>query len=421
MAAEFLSLSVETWKYGSMPVISAFVGYVTNVVAIKMMFHPIEFVGWAKPYLGWQGIVPRKASKMTGIAVDTITESLITEDEIFGRLQPDRVAAELEGPMVAMVDDITDRVMKRHHQRLWSTLPDVMRAQVKRRVRQQAPDIVADIMAELRQNIRYMFDLKGMITRVLVREKGLLNRIFLETGRREFRFIGHSGAYFGFVFGLCQMGVWAIWQYWWLLPLFGLLVGWATNWLALKMIFNPKNPIRIGRWRIQGLFFKRQREVSADYGTLVAEKILTPQHILEEILNGPYAEKLFALVQREVQQAIDDSASLARPFVTWTLGNDDYDRIKAEAVREVVARMPETLSHMTGYAEDAMAIRQTMVERLQGLSPRQFEAMLRPAFEEDEWILIAVGAALGLAVGWFQLVVLFSSVFAERFGDMPWF
>ena len=83
--------------------------------------------------------------------------------------------------------------------------------------------------------------------------------------------------------------------------------------------------------------------------------------------------------------------------------------------------MPGTLSHMTGYAENAMAIQDTLVSRLQQLTPRQFEGMLRPAFEEDEWILIAVGAALGLMVGWFQLVVLFSSVFTERFGSLPGF
>jgi len=47
-------LGTETfWKYASMPVISGAIGYVTNVVAIKMMFHPIEFVGIWKPWLGW--------------------------------------------------------------------------------------------------------------------------------------------------------------------------------------------------------------------------------------------------------------------------------------------------------------------------------------------------------------------------------
>jgi len=416
MDGHFLFLSVEAWKYISMPVISAIVGYVTNVVAIKMMFHPIEFIGVWKPYLGWQGIVPRKASKMTGISVDTITESLITEAEIFGRLDPDRVAAELEQPMIELTDEITDTVMHRHHPTIWDALPTVVRTQVKRRVRSQAPAIIRDLMNEVRTNVRYMFDLKGMITRVLVREKNLLNRIFLETGRDEFIFIGRSGAYFGFVFGLVQMGIWAFFQQWWLLPLFGLLVGWATNWLALKMIFNPKKPFRIGGFTVQGLFFKRQQQVAADYGALVATQILTPQNILEEILNGPYAEKLFALVQKEVQKAIDDSASVARPFVAWTLGAADYEQIKADAVREVVARMPDTLSHMTGYAHDAMAIQETLITRLQNLTPLQFEGMLRPAFEEDEWILIAVGAALGLAVGWFQLIALFSSVFMERFG-----
>ncbi|GAB3671345.1 DUF445 family protein [Salinisphaera aquimarina] len=416
MDGHFLYLSIETWKYLSMPVISAAVGYVTNVVAIKMMFHPIEFVGVWKPWLGWQGIVPRKASKMTGISVDTITESLITEEEIFGRLDSDRVAAELEQPMIELTEEITDTVMRRHHPRLWEALPDMVRSQIKRRVRAQAPSIIRELMDEVRTNVRYMFDLKGMITRVLVREKNLLNRIFLETGRDEFVFIGRSGAYFGFVFGLIQMAIWVFFQAWWLLPLFGLLVGWATNWLALKMIFNPKKPIRVPGFTIQGLFFKRQQEVAADYGSLVATQILTPQNILEEILNGPYAEKLFALVQREVQQAIDDSASVARPFVAWSLGSEDYEQIKADAVREVVARMPQTLSHMTGYAHDAMAIQETLITRLQNLSPLQFEGMLRPAFEEDEWILIAVGAALGLAVGWFQLIVLFSSVFMERFG-----
>lgn len=421
MDASFPYLSVETWKYLSMPVISAVVGYVTNVVAIKMMFHPIEFMGIAKPYLGWQGIVPRKASKMAGISVDTITESLITEAEIFGRLDPDRVADELEKPMIEMTDEITDTVMRRHHPGLWEALPAMVRSQVKRRVRTQAPGIIRELMTEVRTNVRYMFDLKGMITRVLVRQKTLLNHIFLETGRSEFIFIGRSGAYFGFAFGLIQMLIWMFAQAWWLLPFFGLLVGWATNWLALKMIFNPKKPHRVAGITIQGLFFKRQQEVAADYGSLVATEILTPQNILEEILTGPYAEKLFALVQAEVQRAIDSSASVARPFVTWTLGNDDYERIKAEAVREVVARMPQTLSHMTGYAHDAMAIQETLVTRLQNLTPRQFEGMLRPAFEEDEWILIAVGAALGFVVGWFQLIALFSNVFIERFGGIPGF
>lgn len=418
MHADWFHLSTDTWRYLSLPVISALVGYVTNIVAIRMMFHPIEFMGLARPYLGWQGIVPRKASKMTGIAVDTITESLITETEMFGRLEPHEVATEIEGPLMVMVDDVTETILRRHYPTLWPAAPGALRRAIHYRLRSAAPRVVAAVMNDVRANIDYLFDLKGMITRLLVREKRLLNRVFKETGRDEFIFIGRSGAYFGFAFGLLQMALWLFFQSWWLLPLFGMTVGWATNWLALKMIFNPKRGFRMGPWRIQGLFFRRQREVAADYGALVADHVITPEHILDELLNGPYAEKFMAMVRREVAGAIDDTLRFTGPLMNWTLGAREYAQLKADAEREVIARMPGLLERLTGYTQRRMGVRETLIERLQSLTPERFESMLRPAFEEDEWILIAVGAALGFAAGWVQLIFVFSSVFEQHFGAL---
>lgn len=418
MIPDWLYPGADTWRYLSLPVISALVGYVTNVVAIRMMFHPIEFVGVARPYLGWQGIVPRKASKMTGIAVDTITRSLITESEMFGRLDPHEVATEIEGPLLAMVDEITETVMRRHYPTAWPAAPERLRRAVHARLRSAAPRVVVSVMHEVRANVDYLFDLKSMITRLLVHEKQLLNRVFKETGRDEFVFVGRSGAYFGFAFGLIQMTLWLFFQPWWLLPLFGLIVGWATNWLALKMIFNPKRERRLGPWRIQGLFFRRQSEVAADYGTLIADHIITPEHIVTELLDGPYAEKFMAIVRREVDAAIDGTLRFGHPLMRWTFGEDDYARLKMDAEREVIARVPEMLERLTGYTERRMAVRETLIERLQRLTPKQFEAMLRPAFEEDEWILIAVGAVLGFVAGWIQLIFVFSSVFEQQFGAL---
>ncbi|MCC2659097.1 MAG: hypothetical protein K0Q76_4205, partial [Panacagrimonas sp.] len=47
------------WSYLGMPLIAGFVGYVTKMAALEMMFRPLEFVGIKPPYLGWQGVVPR--------------------------------------------------------------------------------------------------------------------------------------------------------------------------------------------------------------------------------------------------------------------------------------------------------------------------------------------------------------------------
>jgi len=94
----------------SIPVVAAIIGYVTKLVAIRMMFQPLEFVG-IKPYLGWQGIVPRRAARMASIAVDTMTRDLISASEVVSRLDPDLVAQELAEPMHKATEDITREVM----------------------------------------------------------------------------------------------------------------------------------------------------------------------------------------------------------------------------------------------------------------------------------------------------------------------
>lgn len=406
------------WQYLSLPVISAVVGYITNVVALRMMFYPIEFRGPKPPYIGWQGIVPRKASKMTGVAVDTLTDSLIDPQEIFARIDARELAVVLDGPMRRNTDEIAEAVMRRRHPRLWASLPEAARRQLKHRMHARAPHIVAAVTHEMQAHLPHLLDLDGMIVRALVRDKTLLNQIFLETGRAEFRFIRRSGAWFGLLFGLVQMGVWIIWHAWWLLPLFGLWVGWATNWLALKMIFSPRRPRRFGPWRIQGLFFRRQQQVATDYGRLVSERILTADALLDELLTGPRADKVRAILCHEIDRAIDEALAVLRPWMGWAFDDAEYARIKAEAEQEALRRTPAMVANAVPYFERQLDVRQTLTERLGELSPAQFEAMLRPAFEEDEWILVAVGAALGFLVGWFQLVYIFGEVFVERFGHL---
>ncbi len=407
------------WLYLSMPVISGLVGWGTNVLAIKMMFYPIDFVG-IKPIFGWQGIVPRKSEKMARIAVDTITSKLISVDEMFERLDSDRIAEELEAHILNVQARVTEDIMQEHHPELWRMLPGPAKKTIIKRVQAQGPIIVRDLMDQIKGNIHEVFDLEDMVIKSLTRDRHLLNRVFLETGKPEFDFIGYSGLFFGFAFGLAQMLIWIFYKGAWVLPAFGLFVGWATNWVALKMIFLPRNPTNFGPITVQGLFLKRQKAVARDYGNLVADEILTPSNILESILKGPFSNNLFDMIEREVKRVVDETAGIAKPFLKFSIGGDNYQAIRESAVDQIMESMPDTLGMITEYAEDAMNIRSTLINRLQELPPDDFEGMLRPAFQEDEWMLIAVGAALGMAVGFFQLFVLFGDYLAQQLMNNAW-
>ena len=395
------------WLYLSMPFVAAAIGYVTKIVAIKMMFEPIEFVG-IKPFLGWQGIVPRKAATMASIACDTMTSRLIKPEDIFNKLDPDRIAKEIEKPLLAAVEDITREVASVYSPGLWEAAPEAVKRLIISRIQAEAPNIVRAIMIDIKQNIDSVFDLKDMVVSNLLRDKPLLNRIFLEAGSGEFKFIRNSGIYFGFIIGLVQAVTWAVTQNVWVMPLFGLFTGWFTDWLALKMVFNPKHPTKyfMGLIEWQGLFLKRRAEVSAEYGRLIAKEIVTSHNIIDAVLKGPLSDRLFGMVQKQVQRVVDEQSGIAKPFVVFAVGSTKYQAMKRLVAEEIMKRLPDTMKHIEEYAADAMAIEHTLATKMTELSVEEFEGLLHPAFEQDEWILIAVGASLGFLVGEMQVFVM---------------
>ncbi len=399
--------------YASMPFVAAGIGYGTKIVAIRMMFEPLDWVGLQLRVLGyrtfgWQGIVPRKAAVMAAIACDTMTSKLLRPEDVFGRLDPDRVAREIEKPLLQAVEEITRSVAVSYSPGLWDAAPDAFKAALIRRIQDEAPTLVRDIMVDVRRNIRTVFDLKEMVVGALLRDRRLLNRIFLEAGRGEFRFIRNSGLYFGFAIGCVQALAWALTHNIWIMPLFGLFTGWFTDWLALKMVFNPKHPKKylFGLFEWQGLFLKRRLEVSAEYGRLIAAEIVTPRNILDAVLKGPLSDRLFDMVQKHVQRTVDEQAGLAKHFVVFAVGTARYREMKERIAREIVERLPETMKHVEDYAGKAMDLENLLSGKMKDLTVEEYEALLRPAFQQDEWILIAVGAALGFFVGELQVLAM---------------
>jgi uncharacterized membrane protein YheB (UPF0754 family) len=389
----------------SIPVVAAIIGYVTKLVAIRMMFGPLEFVG-VKPYFGWQGIVPRRAARMASIAVDTMTRDLISASEVVSRLDPERVAQEIAEPMRQATEDITREILGELQPGLWDALPQPVRQLTVSRMEAESPNLVRAVLADIQRDVDAVFDLKSMVITNLVTDKALLNRIFQEAGRKEFRFIARSGIYFGGTIGLLQMTLWVAFHEPLIMPAFGLMVGWFTDWLALKLIFNPKRPIKIFGYTLQGLFLKRRKEVAADYGALIADELITAHKVIEAIVHGPLSDRVFNMVSKQVQAALDRTVGPARPLMSVTIGTARYQRIKNTISEKVIERLPETMTYVEDYARESMDVRNLLIEKMQQLDELQFEALIRPAFEQDEWILITVGALLGFFMGEAQALVL---------------
>ena len=397
---------VRHWPlYVSIPIVAALIGYGTKLVAIRMMFQPVEFIG-VKPVFGWQGIVPKRAARMASIACDTMTEQLIKPAEVVARLDADRIAKEIEKPLLAAVEDIVREVAGHYQPGLWESLPVGVQRLVIQRVQAESPHMVKAVLELIQSDVDSVFDLKGMVVTSLVKDKRLLNRIFQEAGAEEFKFIARSGLVFGGLIGVIQMVAWVLFKFPPIMPLFGLFTGWFTDWLALRMIFYPLEPKKYFGVTWQGLFLKRRAEVAEAYGELIAKEIITPHNVIEAVLQGPLSDRVLALIQRQLDRELGRAANVAKPLLVFAIGSRRYQDMKLAISEQIMTRLPDTMRYIEDYATDAMDIRNVLVGKMKELSPEEFEQLLRPAFQQDEWILIATGAVLGFAVGEAQVLVL---------------
>jgi uncharacterized membrane protein YheB (UPF0754 family) len=76
----------------------------------------------------------------------------------------------------------------------------------------------------------------------------------------------------------------------------------------------------------------------------------------------------------------------------------------------VLERLPETLQEAKDYAAKTLDIENLIVEKMNKLTPDQYEAILRSVFKDDEMLMVTVGAVLGFLVGELQVVLV------EHFG-----
>jgi uncharacterized membrane protein YheB (UPF0754 family) len=403
----------------AVPFFTGAIGYVTNWTGVLMLFYPVRFRGWRAPWvrslahvlpyrlqqipgimvggIGWQGIVPSRAAKMGSLAVDVGIAKLGTPREFFDRLEPEKIAEHIAASLGAEIRPIVDRVMGREQPRLWREVPRAIKELIYTRVEQQLPDIVHHLTDQIAEHIEQLVDVKLMVIRRFDPE--LANRVFLDMGQRELKFIQNFGFVFGFLLGIPVAVVTHFITQWWILPVLGVPVGYVTNWVALWMIYEPPYPRRYGPFRFQGLFVRRQPEVADVYARIVADQIITVANFGSELLHGPQSDRTRALIESSMQPVIDNAVGPVRPALRMALGGRGYDSIRHALATEPIDTMMRPLADPEFSAGQSSTMRKLIADRMREMAPEDFAEMLRTATREDEWLLLAHGAVLGFAGG----------------------
>lgn len=397
-----ISSRPDFWGFVCIPLVAAVVTWVHVWFAIQMVFYPIEYVGVMKPWLGWQGIIPRKAGKMAGIVVDKTLSKLGSIDEVFREMEPEKIAGHVSRYILSHAEEMIDEIMAERNQVLWENLPPVLKKRVYAHVRRQVPDVMDAMISDMSAHINELVDVKHMVVSRMEGDKALMVRVFKEVGANEIKFIINSSFWIGMFFGTVQMILWYFFPSEWALPLYGAALGYLTNWVAINMVFRPLNPIPLGPWSLQGVFLKRQAQVAEHFAHLTTLEMMSIKQIMAEMFTGVRAEKTRKLVKKHMTRMLD--GGVVRTVMQMAVGMEGFANLKQIITSKAVDMSLAPLGDPAFNRERSKKIEAIFSTRIKALSPAEFQDLLRPAFQEDEWILMVLGGIFGFIAGWIQFL-----------------
>ena len=405
------------------PVVAAFVGYITNWLAVKMIFYPVVFWGPAlwralegslygfdvlSPLgaLGWQGIVPAKAPRMAFTMVTMVTEKLIDVSQTFLRLSPEDISNLLFTRIPEIAHAVASTLTLNKFP--WAmdiaknavpTLPGPLLSELHESV---VSKYLAGFVVLLQANVDRVIDLKELVVTEMSVDRSVLCELFQRCGRAELKFLTDSGFFFGFLLGLVQMVVWMFYDNPWTLTVGGTIVGYLTNWIALKLIFEPIEPVYFCGFKLQGLFLQRQHEVSGEFSDHLAENVLTSEKIWNNIFTGRKRQEFDHMLETYTKDFVTKEG-LERGLDSLGETTTDVQIIQSISA-ELSNELPKHVEVLHEYTDKTLALKELMRERMELMTPKEFERVLHPIFEEDEMTVIISGAVLGAIAGFLQQI-----------------
>ncbi|MBI42752.1 hypothetical protein [Marinobacter lutaoensis] len=382
---------------------AAVTGWATNWLAIQMSFYPVRPLGLGR--LEWQGVIPRKAEKMAHICVDRTLQAFGDLNAVYEELEPRRIVEQVISQIGPRVDEYIDEIMYQTHPVLWDNLPLFLRNRVYDWARQQLPSRIEALVDDFRDDLNDLVDLKALLSRELRRHPDLMNRIFQQAGSVELKSVIHLGAVIGGLLGAALVPLWSRFPEPWVLPVGGFLVGFLTNWLAIHLIFSPAMPRRFLFWNVQGLFLRRQPEISEVWARLVAEELITVERVADAMIHGAQGDRTRAMIQKHLRPLLDSSPAM-RLMAQVSVGVTGYTELKKAMYQTAVNATGEVFADPAFNRERAPVVARVLAGQMKALEPEAFQGILRPAFQEEEFRLMVVGGVFGALAGLLQFAFL---------------
>lgn len=190
-----------------------------------------------------------------------------------------------------------------------------------------------------------------------------------------------------------------------LLVLISGFIGWVTNWIAIKMLFHPREPINLFGLTIQGIFPKNQSQFAQKLGKLVSGEFLSFSDIEQKISEPGNIQKMMPLIEQHVDTFLNKRLSEQLPMISMFLGDKTIAKLKATFMQEIETILPAVMRSYAGELRTDLDLEGIITEKVSRFSSDRLEELLYQIMAKEFRFVEWVGAFIGLLIGLLQVAL----------------
>ncbi len=192
---------------------------------------------------------------------------------------------------------------------------------------------------------------------------------------------------------------------WFLIPLISAFIGWFTNWIAIKMLFHPREPRKILGITLQGIFPKRQHQFAEKLGKLVSDELLSYSDIASKITDPANLQSVMPLVDNHIDDFLRKQLPEQMPIISMFIGDSTIRELKSVFLVKLQELFPEIMHSYMNTLQDQLNLEAIVTEKVAGFSSDKMEQILMSIMQKEFRFVEIIGGVLGFAIGLLQVLI----------------
>jgi uncharacterized membrane protein YheB (UPF0754 family) len=188
------------------------------------------------------------------------------------------------------------------------------------------------------------------------------------------------------------------------LPFIAGFIGWLTNWVAVKMLFHPKEKKKFLFIEFQGIFPKRQAQLAQKLGEVVANELISAGDI-KALLKDYDREKINLVIEKHLDSFLKDKLKEAFPMLAMFLTDGLVDNIKKILITELDAVLPNVIETYVENLDSKLDIKSIVAKKVAAFSSDKLEDLLNAILKKEFFFIEIIGGVLGFLIGIIQVIL----------------